>query len=74
LQPTTSNVEFNVDGLPPAETPEVEEACGKIADLVGRFCGGTTRVELLTRENPRIALSPQDVRRPRGSPGVGGDG
>jgi DNA/RNA-binding domain of Phe-tRNA-synthetase-like protein len=54
----TRAIEFNVDGLPPASPSEVEEACGAITELVGRFCGGRTRIELLTEANPRVELGP----------------
>jgi DNA/RNA-binding domain of Phe-tRNA-synthetase-like protein len=57
LQPTTTNVEFNVDGLPPADPREVEEACNAIAELIYGLCGGTTRIEMITKDNPRIPLS-----------------
>jgi DNA/RNA-binding domain of Phe-tRNA-synthetase-like protein len=53
----TRAIEFNVDGLPPVSSSEVWEACGTIVELVGRFCGGHVRVELLTEENPRIELT-----------------
>ncbi len=53
----TRAIEFNVDGLPPVPSSEIEEACGEIGDLVGRFCGGRTRWELLSEENPRITLT-----------------
>ena len=56
--PETTAVEFNVDGLPPVTRPEVETACGEVAELVQRFCGGTTRIDYLTAENPRISLAP----------------
>lgn len=53
----TRAIEFNVDGLPPVSSSEVEEACRAITDLVERFCGGRTRFDLLTEGNPRIELS-----------------
>jgi len=55
--PTTKDIEFNVDGLPPIPAAEVEEICGQVVDLVRRFCGGRTRTEILTRENPRMKLT-----------------
>ena len=54
--PETTAIEFNVDGLPPVTTDEVLSACEDLADLVGRFCGGSGRVELLTKDHARISL------------------
>jgi DNA/RNA-binding domain of Phe-tRNA-synthetase-like protein len=56
LVPSTGAVEYNVDGLPPVSTTEVEDICCELADLIGRFCGGRMRFELLTREHPRMSL------------------
>ena len=55
--PTTNDIEFNVDGLPPIPAAEIEEICGKVIDLIRRFCGGRTRHEILTRQNQRIKLT-----------------
>jgi DNA/RNA-binding domain of Phe-tRNA-synthetase-like protein len=52
----TRAIVFNVDGLPPVSTADVEDACREIVDLVGRFCGGRTCQGLLSHETPRIAL------------------
>jgi len=54
--PSTTAIEFNVDGLPPVSAAEIEEICRELADMVERFCGGRTRCELLTPENPCIRL------------------
>ena len=56
--PDTGAVEFNVDGLPPVTRAEVEEACKEVADLVGPYCGGTSRIDYLTAETPTISLEP----------------
>ena len=56
--PETTAVEFNVDGLPPVTRSEVETACAEVAELTQRFCGGTTRIDYLTAENPTISLAP----------------
>jgi DNA/RNA-binding domain of Phe-tRNA-synthetase-like protein len=53
----TQAIEFNVDGLPPVPSIEIEQACGEIIELVERFCGGRMRVELLAEGNPRIKLT-----------------
>jgi DNA/RNA-binding domain of Phe-tRNA-synthetase-like protein len=53
---TTRAIAFNVDGLSPVSRGEVEQACEEIMELVGRFCGGRLRYELLSQGNPRIGL------------------
>ena len=55
--PTTTAVEFNVDGLPPVPKSEVESICQELLEMVQRFCGGQMRYEILSRKNPRIALN-----------------
>ena len=57
--PETRAIEFNVDGLPPVTRAEIESACAEVAELVQRFCGGSTRVDYLTADHPRISLAPQ---------------
>ena len=59
--PETRAIEFNVDGLPPVTPAEVEAACGEIAELVGRFCGGTSRVTTLSAANPRMSLAAAEL-------------
>ncbi|HNX50459.1 MAG TPA: phenylalanine--tRNA ligase beta subunit-related protein [Thermoanaerobaculaceae bacterium] len=54
--PTTTAIEINLDGLPPVTPAEIEAISAETADLVRRFCGGTTRNELLSRANPRISI------------------
>jgi DNA/RNA-binding domain of Phe-tRNA-synthetase-like protein len=54
--PETTAIEFNVDGLPPVPRQEVEDACREMIGLIGRFCGGRARFEVLSRDNPRIRL------------------
>ena len=54
--PETTAVEINIDGLPPAAGPEVEAAARDAMALVARFCGGTMRFEVLSRDHPRITL------------------
>lgn len=56
MLPETTAIEINVDGLPPVSQPEVEAVCEEVMGLVQRFCGGRTRREVLTRQNPRISL------------------
>jgi DNA/RNA-binding domain of Phe-tRNA-synthetase-like protein len=54
--PTTTAVEFNVDGLPPVPISEVESACREISELIEKFCGGNTRYEIVTKLNPKVKL------------------
>jgi DNA/RNA-binding domain of Phe-tRNA-synthetase-like protein len=55
--PETTAIEFNVDGLPPASRAEVDAACRDVMALTAEFCGGGSRIEVLSRENPRISLA-----------------
>jgi DNA/RNA-binding domain of Phe-tRNA-synthetase-like protein len=55
--PTTTAIEFNVDGLPPVDRSEVEEVCGQVMGSIERFCGGRARYEVLSPDNPSIRLS-----------------
>lgn len=57
VQPGTTAVEVNVDGLPPVTVAEVEETCREIAALIERFCGGRTRWEILSAQQPSMSLS-----------------
>jgi DNA/RNA-binding domain of Phe-tRNA-synthetase-like protein len=50
--PETTAIEFNIDGLPPVTVPDVEAAGRDVMDLVGRFCAGNIRLEILDRQNP----------------------
>jgi DNA/RNA-binding domain of Phe-tRNA-synthetase-like protein len=54
--PTTTAVEINVDGLSPVTEEEVEGICKELMELVKKFCGGQMRYEILSRQNPQIAL------------------
>ncbi|NPV77795.1 MAG: cytoplasmic protein [Anaerolineae bacterium] len=55
--PTTTAIEYNVDGLPPVTQTEVETICSEVVELIQRFCGGRIRVEMLSAGNPRIRIS-----------------
>lgn len=56
IQPDTTAVEVNVDGMPPVTVAEVEETCREVAALVERFCGGRTRWEILSAQHPGMSL------------------
>ena len=53
---STADIEFNIDGLPPVSRDDVEAMCHEMMDLVDRFCGGKLRYDILSQENPKIAL------------------
>lgn len=55
--PETTAIEFNVDGLPPVSPEQVEQAAQELMGLIERFCGGRTRFEMLSQENPRMELT-----------------
>ncbi len=52
----TSDIEFNVDALPPVSQADAAAACREISELTARFCGGQMSVHVLSRENPSIRL------------------
>ncbi|MBA4394454.1 MAG: cytoplasmic protein, partial [Desulfobacca sp.] len=54
--PETRAIEFNLDGLPPVPTSEIELACDEIIEMVKEFCGGRHRHEILSQENIKIRL------------------
>jgi DNA/RNA-binding domain of Phe-tRNA-synthetase-like protein len=56
--PTTTAVEFNVDGLPPVTESEIDDICHELMELVMQFSGGQMRYEILSRQNPQITLKP----------------
>ncbi len=54
--PETRAVEINVDGLPPVSQVQVEEICQQLAGLVQAYCGGQIHYEILSADNPSIAV------------------
>jgi DNA/RNA-binding domain of Phe-tRNA-synthetase-like protein len=56
LLPSTTAVEFNVDGLSPVSQVEVEQICMEIIDLIQTYCGGSSRFEILTPQSPTMIL------------------
>ncbi len=52
--PETTAAEFNLDALPPLTAAELEAAAEDVMALVGRFCGGKIRFEILSRQNPYL--------------------
>jgi DNA/RNA-binding domain of Phe-tRNA-synthetase-like protein len=50
-------VEYNVDGLPPVTAAEVLDICQAISGLVQHYCGGRSRIELLSAANPCISIT-----------------
>ena len=55
--PTTKNIEFNIDGLPPVSETEVKEICHETMELIEKYCGGRLRFEILSQENPIMPLN-----------------
>lgn len=56
LLPGTTAVEFNLDALPPVDDTDLQAAAREAMDLVGRFCGGSSRFVVLSRESPSLSL------------------
>jgi len=54
--PTTTAIEFNIDGLPPATPGEVEQIGAEALEMIQKYCGGWGRLEILTADHPRIPL------------------
>jgi len=55
--PETRSIEVNIDRLPPVEIEEIHAIAGHVMGLVGQFCGGRMRYEILSSENMKIELS-----------------
>jgi DNA/RNA-binding domain of Phe-tRNA-synthetase-like protein len=56
ILPETTAIEFNIDGLPPVTAADVTAVGKDVMGLVERFCGGRSRIEVLSRENSQIGL------------------
>lgn len=54
--PSTTAIEFNIDGLPPLTREDVEAICRETAELVQKFCGGDVRSGVITSQQTRIPL------------------
>jgi DNA/RNA-binding domain of Phe-tRNA-synthetase-like protein len=54
--PETKAVEFNIDALPPVAADDVEAAGKELTELVGHFCSGSSRFEILSRQTPCLNL------------------
>jgi DNA/RNA-binding domain of Phe-tRNA-synthetase-like protein len=52
----TRAIEFNIDALPPVSGAQVEQIAAQTAELIGRFCGGESRFEPLTRQHPQAPI------------------
>ena len=53
----TTAIEFNIDGLAPVTSVDVEAAGRDVTELVNHFCGGRMRFEILSPQNLRLKLS-----------------
>lgn len=56
LLPETTAVEYNLDALPPVAGTTLQAAAGDVAELLARFCGGSSRFAVLSRESPEMNL------------------
>ena len=61
VTPETTDLEFNVDGLPPITPTEVEAICSELAELVTRFCSGRVWTSLLTQKHPQVTFVPNGI-------------
>ncbi len=57
LLPETTVVEFNLDALPPVSDADLQAAARDAMELVGRFCGGSSRFTVLKRESRALSLA-----------------
>ncbi len=57
LRPETTAIELNVDGLPPVTAQEVQDICESAASLITHYCGGRTRIEMLSADNRKIRIA-----------------
>lgn len=58
--PSTTAIEYNVDGLPPVTRAEVEQVCAECIELVSNYSGGRARFEILSQDHPFIFLFDQN--------------
>jgi len=56
IQPGTSRVLINVDGLPPVSEGEIAQIAEELRTRVTGYCGGTAKAYLLTRECPEVEV------------------
>ncbi len=56
ILPESTAVEINVDGLPPIQVSEVEQACDEVAALVKTYCSGSIHQGIVSQDHPRIQL------------------
>jgi len=54
--PETRSIEINIDRLPPVELEEVHQIASQVMNLVGEFCGGRMRYEILSPSSMEISM------------------
>jgi DNA/RNA-binding domain of Phe-tRNA-synthetase-like protein len=54
--PETTNIEINIDRLPPVELEEVHAIANQVMGLVEEFCGGKMRYEILSINHRQMTL------------------
>lgn len=55
-QVSTTAVEMNIDGLPPVSYDKVVNICKEAVELIGKYCGGKIKYEILTEKNQGMLL------------------
>lgn len=62
IQPTTTCVAINVDGLPPVGPSEVSEITNSLATRVQKFCGGEVKTFMLSSGSPEAEFEMPEGR------------
>ena len=52
----TKNVALVLEALPPFTAEETKSIAEELASLITKFCGGTTKITLLNKENPEVEI------------------
>jgi len=48
ITPLTRNVAINIEGMPPLDNEQTRAMAAELADMVGKYCGGSREIHLLT--------------------------
>ncbi|HPI98080.1 MAG TPA: phenylalanine--tRNA ligase beta subunit-related protein [Synergistales bacterium] len=52
ITPLTRNVAINIEGMPPLDNEQTGAMADELADMVRKYCGGSTAIYLLTGRDP----------------------
>jgi DNA/RNA-binding domain of Phe-tRNA-synthetase-like protein len=55
--PETRSIEMNIDLLPPASADELDVINKDLMSLITQYCSGYCRIEILSRDHPKISLA-----------------